>query len=229
MDESAAGVKNEALIKALREEDFQGPVWDHLADELARYGYQVIRSWIGSTKIFSKCAAKGVACRPRKSERMTENDVDEIALEVVARALPKFRDKVLRVWLPDGKASLRTMFVTQCLFQFPNVYRRWLVEAKQLPVDLLEEWETFGPRREGDDPAGLIALRAEAVHALEHYVRDDRLRASFLLQAMGYTTEEIAEMLGTTSKALDSARQRHWKALQAMGVRPNREEGESEP
>jgi DNA-directed RNA polymerase specialized sigma24 family protein len=120
------------------------------------------------------------------------------------------------------------MFITQCLYQFPNVYRHWLLETRRPVVEDLEELEFIATGPSGD-PAGLVMIRNEVTHALEHYVKDERVRDALVLRAMGYTTKESAEMLGTTTKALDSAMQRHWSALGARRTHPGDGEGERVP
>ena len=123
---------DETLIEALREVNFQGDGWDRFAKELARYGLPIISSWISSLRIFAKCADKSVGCPgpPHNIRRLSDNKASEMVNEIIARALNKFRDQVLRParWSPTGGASLNVMFITQCILQFPNVYRHWQVE-----------------------------------------------------------------------------------------------------
>jgi hypothetical protein len=210
---------DEVLVKALHKEGFEGPAWNCFAEDLARYSHPIIKTWILSSKIFLKCSEKGVKCTgpPRGSRRVSNDDAAEMANETIARALYNFRDKVLRPgkWSPQGGASLATMFITQCLFQFPNVYRHWLLEVERVPieqltVDKLEELEYLKPVGAHDT---LIELRDEIAHALEHYVKDKRVHYGLILRGLGFSRAECAEMLGITVKALDSAVQRHWRNL----------------
>jgi DNA-directed RNA polymerase specialized sigma24 family protein len=181
-------------------------------------------------RIFSKCAEKNVRCpgAPHHIRQLTRDDANEMANEIIARALNSFRDKVLRpqVWSPQGGARLSTMFLTQCIFQFPNVYRHWLLETKRAPVDDLEELDMVeaGP---GSDPAHLVMIRDEITHAIEHYVKDRTVLNALVLKAMGYTTREIAELIGKTEKALDSALRRHWKAARPARPHSGDEEGKT--
>jgi DNA-directed RNA polymerase specialized sigma24 family protein len=205
---------DEALLEFLSSVDFQGPAWDRLAQELARYALPIIRSWIQSMKIFRKCAEKNVRCfgPPQDIRRLTDDDASEMTNEIIARALNNFREKVLRpqAWSSQGGARLSTMFINQCLFQFPNVYRHWLLETQRAPIDDLEDLE-FVEAGPGNDPAGLVLIRNEVAHALEHYVRDENVRRALVLKSLGYTIRESAELIGMTEKALDSALRRHWK------------------
>jgi hypothetical protein len=206
---------DEALVQALREANFQGSAWERFAQEMARYALPIIRSWIHSMQIFKKCTERKVPCPgPVHNVENLREDASWMADEIVARALNKFRDKVLRPggWSPEGGSSLNTMFITQCLFQFPNVYRHWLVENKQIPVYDLEELE-FVPAGPEGDPAGLVMLREEIDHALGHYVKDPVVADILILKAWRYTMKEIAEMRGVTEKALDGVLQRRWRKL----------------
>jgi hypothetical protein len=219
---------DEALVQALRAANFQGPLWDRFAQEMARYALPFIRSWILSMQIFKKCAEKNVPCPgPVHNIENLREDASWMADEIVARALNKFRDKVLRPggWSPEGGSSLNTMFITQCLFQFPNVYRHWLAENKQAPVHELEELE-FVPAGPEGDPVGLVLLREEIDHALEHYVKDPVVAEILILKAWRFTMKEIAEMRGVTEKALDGVLQRRWRKLKEH--LQNGEKGESE-
>jgi len=227
----ASRAGDDALLEALRSEGFQGPAWDRFAEDMARYALPFVTTWIASQKIFAKCSEKGVRCPGalHGSQRLTDDDAGEMTNEIIARALNRFRDKVLRpgVWSSQGGAKLTTMFLTQCIFQFPNVYRHWLLETKRLPADDLERLEFL--EAPGGDPAGLVMIQAEVAHALEHYVKDERVRVGLVLRAMGFNTQESAEMIGTTARALDSAFQRHWKA-RGLGRGPaDGEEGETVP
>jgi len=203
-------------VQALRAANFQGSAWERFAQEIARYALPIIKSWIASMQIFKKCAEKNVPCPGpvHNIQSLREDDASWMADEIVARALNKFRGKVLRPggWSPEGGAGLNTMFITQCLFQFPNVYRHWLVENKQAPVHDLEELE-FVPAGPEGDPAGLVMVREEIDHALGHYVKDPLIAEILILRAWQYTMKEIAEMLGTTEKALDGVLQRRWRKL----------------
>jgi hypothetical protein len=208
---------DEALVQALRAANFQGPAWDRFAHATASYALPIIESWILSMQIFRKCAEKNVPCPgpPVHIKDLRKDDATSMADEIVARALNKFRAKVLRAggWSPEGGSSLNTMFITQCLFQFPNVYRHWLVESRKIPGDDLEEELEFVPAGPDGDPAGLVMLRKEIDHAIGHYVKDEFIAKVLLLKSYGYTRKEIAEMIGVTEKALDGVFQRRWRKV----------------
>jgi DNA-directed RNA polymerase specialized sigma24 family protein len=221
---------DEALVQVLRAANFQGRAWERFAQEMARYALPIIKSWIFSMQIFRKCEEKNVPCPgpAHNIESLQGDDVSWMADEVVARALNKFRSKVLRPggWSPEGGASLNTMFITQCLFQFPNVYRHWLGENKQLPVSDLEELELVPAGPEGD-PVGLVLIREEIDHALTHYVKDPLVAEILCLKAQGYTVKEIAEMRGVTAKAIDGVLQRRWRKVREQLQNGERKEPKS--
>jgi hypothetical protein len=221
----------EALIQALREVNFQGDGWDRVAKELARYGLPIINSWIASLrKMFAKCAERSVGCPgpPHNIQKLSEDKASEMANEIIARALNKFRDQLLRPgqWSPTGGATLNVMFITQCIFQFPNVYRHWQLENKR--HDGLEELEFILADPDGE-PAGLAVIREEIAHALEHYVKDPRVADAF--SSWGYATGEGDEMLGVTKNALDGVLQHHWRTLRGRpdGLDGGVEEGTTAP
>ncbi len=53
----------------------------------------------------------------------------DLAIDTVVAALSAFRDEVLNLkenrWNPAKGASLKTFFIGQCKWQFPNVCQKW--------------------------------------------------------------------------------------------------------
>jgi DNA-directed RNA polymerase specialized sigma24 family protein len=190
------------LIDRLMWAGYQGPEWERFRTELARYGIVVLASWIKSGRIFVQCAQRGVRGLRRRPGLV--DDALELAGETNASALSYFRAKVLvpRVWNPTRGASISTFFVGACVLHFPNVYRRWLREAgdEQLhptdrdPALVLEDDSLYArPDRQ-----------VELVNTVDNAVRDPMLREIFVLEAKGYTKDEIAAKLDTTAKAVES-------------------------
>jgi DNA-directed RNA polymerase specialized sigma24 family protein len=215
---------DEALVAALVESGFTGPLWDRFIEALARYSYHVVRSWVYSMTIFTRAREKNVKNPgpPRGGRHLSLDDASEIANEVVAHAIIKFRDKVLRagLWSPDGGASLKTMFLNQCIYQFPNVYKRWLRETESPSTVELEASASMVDTSPEGDPASLVMLREEVIEALSRVVKNDRDRATLQLLAEGYSNAEIAEMLNATTKAIESALYRHRDQLRSQRQRP---------
>jgi DNA-directed RNA polymerase specialized sigma24 family protein len=226
---------DQQLYEALKREGFQGPAWDRFVDMLARYGVQIIRAWVLTMRIFHESARKGVKGARgsgRGGRPFTVDDADQLADDTVAAAIRAFRDKVLFPgrWSPSGGASLRSFFIGQCLFAFPNAYRRWQRENQPLPeLSLYDDDSVTGllvdpadPSLTGD-PAGLVEAvetRDEVLHALKDVVKNDRDQAMVVLRAAGYADREIADLLDQTEKAVEGVFYRLRKRVNAQAA-PN--------
>src|SRR2546423_408844 len=58
------------LVYQLMWRQYSGPGWDAFADVLARYGYQVVLSWLRKNVLIMKCLEKGIrAPRLRRHRR----------------------------------------------------------------------------------------------------------------------------------------------------------------
>jgi hypothetical protein len=157
---------------------YEGPHWRRFADVLAGYGVQVIRSWVVNGKIFLRCREKGIGLN--WGLKRTADDAQELANETVARAVVAFREKVLipRCWTPEKGASLKTFFVGQCVFQFPNVYRAWEVETYPEKIRR-REWLAVAPQariREGWE-MGRTSFAEQARNRSRGRRRDARSKA----------------------------------------------------
>jgi DNA-directed RNA polymerase specialized sigma24 family protein len=192
------------LVTQLMLSGYTGPGWDRFALALAEYGVQVIGAWVGGRErlIFAKCAAKGIgALLP------VEYDADEasgLAHETVAKAIAAFRLKVLIPgrWKPAKGASLKTFFVGQCLFQFPNIYRKWQREqatarrarrtVARMDPDFLR-------------PVTPVEVAAELRRSLARLAAEgpDSTEVLRVAHRFGYTLAEIAEVIGTTERAIE--------------------------
>jgi DNA-directed RNA polymerase specialized sigma24 family protein len=192
------------LVDRLMWHGYAGSEWLRFAGVLAAYGVQVIRTWVLNGKIFVRCKRKGV--RLNAGIRPSFDDAQELANETVARAIVSFRRKVLipRKWAPAKGASLKTYFIGQCLFQFANVYRLWQNETHPLkPEDLLPEM--LLPARADAFDVALLSAEIATFSA-----RDPRAMAA--LHAAGYRYREIAAMLGTTAKGVETHQYRRRRA-----------------
>jgi DNA-directed RNA polymerase specialized sigma24 family protein len=205
---------DEELLASLRLEEFDGPDWEEFSEFLACYGYEIIRTWIRTHHIFVLCHRRGLArgLRVPDDRSWSEDEVDELAIETVALAISRFR-VVLQSgrWSSDRGASIKTFFVGQCLFQFGDVYRRWLQETRPSPwIELSglneEDYPPHGPLYE--DPAKTVIARQEALRGLASAL-NDRTRCVLVLIAEGYTQAEIAKALATTAKAVEQLLYRH--------------------
>jgi DNA-directed RNA polymerase specialized sigma24 family protein len=190
------------LYDELALSNFSGPGYALFAKQIAGYGLGVMRAWIVTGQIFSECAKQG--CRLSiELEPRAEHDVSSLANDTVASALIDFREKGLRGggWQPEAGRSLRTYFVTGCVYAFPNIYRSWQRERERwrrtvgmnFPPDEAGIFDTAGPT----DVAAEVLLRLEvdAVYA----GLPAKQRTMLLLHSRGYTHAEIAELMGEKS------------------------------
>lgn len=194
------------VVTLLALSNYEGERWELFATELAKYGMAVIGGWMYKGLIYEKCRAKnfGVAELGRP---FTEEEIDELKGETVAKALHHFRRDVLmkRKWDSTRGASLRTYFVGQCIMRFANIYRDFRknevhargasrVHDHELLLDL--------GRVHKDDFQIAAAHRDEIERALND-VKDDRVRQAMLMTAVDKSQAEIAEFLGITEKAVE--------------------------
>jgi hypothetical protein len=71
--------------------------FDRFRNSLARYGLDVIGSWVRSEDIFMRCAARGVKGLPSSMLRLwSAQDLEEIVQDTVAQALVAFETDALR-------------------------------------------------------------------------------------------------------------------------------------
>ncbi|MGH8896723.1 MAG: ECF-type sigma factor [Egibacteraceae bacterium] len=228
-DDRGSGPRNRAedqcQLAALQAANFRGPVWERLAERLADCAFLVIKGWIETGQVFTRMQEKSRQLRlhpPSDGRTLTGDVATELACETVGRAVRAFRIVLEKEgWSAAGGASLQTFFNGQCLFCFPNVYRRWLGETRPPPwqeVQILEDL-TEADCRYGQRDCADPAERAERQLGLEEAER--RLceeldpRTAFVLHKReeGYKLAEIAEMLGVTPRVVERfvAKHRQWQ------------------
>jgi hypothetical protein len=176
------------------EGSLQSPLWRDFAGELARSGYPMVQHWLRIVLVWTRTVSAIVGHRVT----LTEDDIDELAQETVARALNSFRNEARRSgqWSWPDEQELRTAFLTQCVRQLPHAYRGRLLATRRLPVDRLEEL--------AGRPVGPVI-----VHALRHSVTGWRGRTAHLLRSWTYTEPEREELITTTLEVLDLAARRY--------------------
>ena len=195
--EARLAADSELLTEATFE-GFQGRAWDRMAERLVAYGLVVIKAWLRRGVIFDRCAKKGLWIRNAQPGGIADrDDVDALADETVMLAVVGYRDNVLipGKWDPRKGANLTTYFIGQCLFQFPNVYKRWWRETKQQEIALDPDIiEGLGLTNTPGRSATEAITRDRIRKGLEH--TDDTDREILGWYAEGYTYEEIAELIG---------------------------------
>jgi hypothetical protein len=198
--------KDAELVTTLMLRGYDGPEWREVAAVLAGYGVQVIRSWVYSGQIFVQCSRKGIRLQaPGEPGLISRDDSGELANETVAEAIVGFKEKVLKLgkWRPDKGASLRTFFVGQCIFQFPNVYRSWLAQNVPLvPEGLLAQ--TVLPPIIGADDLAILSITLDKLPPNDPGIMN-------ALGAAGFTQADIAGRLGLVSWRAVESRQRRAK------------------
>lgn len=194
-----------ALVDSLMLRGYAGPDWLGFANALAEYGYPVMRAWVVTGAIFLRCAEKGIGHLPRVTTMFDPSDADEIAGETVAEAIKHFRERVLIPgrWDMTRGASLNTFFVGQCILRFPNIYRRWYREradpllARNDRVALTVDLGML--RAESPSPH----ISAELSRAVDLLHPGDP-RTILGLQELGYDQQDIAGVLKTTARGIQS-------------------------
>lgn len=192
---------DQELLLSLQLGDYSQAVWGPVAEELARYGVAVIRSWIWRRSIFPKVKKRtgfGLAS-PSEGWLDDEHVVGDLADETVVRAINYFKDHVLKKnkWDARKGASLRTFFIGQCLYQFPNVYKVWFNEERERRAAeyLADDDDLDYLRGSVRGIESSVLVKVEVVEALGK-IKTNRARAAFFLHDRGYTYDEIAVTLG---------------------------------
>jgi DNA-directed RNA polymerase specialized sigma24 family protein len=210
------------LFEELRKRGFAGPAYVRFRDELAKYGQAVTRAWIRSGVMFAECASRNqsVGLRPAGIE---DHDIEYLADDTVTRALQKFRARALEGtgWRPDGRASLKTYFMTGCILSFVDSYRAWQRQQREQ-----QEWSE---RIRDDDPSeddfradpaaepeARLITKSELAQLLQPLKPRDRMM--MILHLQGYKAGEIADIVAgllgedlqphSVDQALSRARER---------------------
>jgi hypothetical protein len=175
--------------------DFSGPSYELFAKQIVSYGLGVMRAWIATGYIFAMCAAEGLGLCD-ELEGCTEDDVTSLANATVTQAVVDFREKGLRGggWQFEGGRSMRTYFITGCVYAFPNAYRAWQREQARWRRTVAA---TLEPRQIGE-LLDIAAVSQAAISAF--YSRlPRRQRQMVFLKVRGYSHAEIAHLLQESS------------------------------
>ena len=199
-----------ALLERLAAAGFEGPDWDVLVE----YGCAVLTAWTITGAIDGYVARRAHIRLEEPPTQITREDAEDLAVETVADALSRFRDRVLVVggWDHRRGASLATFWVGYCILRFPDIYRRWLTAETR--------WHRALQNADGDrtyrfdpapaDPAQRVVGDEEIAEALAS-VSVEATRQILQLKAAGYSHEEISELVGCSLKSIESRLDRHWR------------------
>lgn len=208
------------LVTSLALQKYEGDLWDFFSNELAKYGFAVIKSWIATKVIYERCRQKGWGLK-RLDRDFTQDEIDGLAGETVAKALFHFKRDVLmqRRWDPTKGASLRTFFVGQCLLRFLNIHRDFLdeVEADRRNgyTDDDDELDYYSEKATPVDRqviASIVASKAMSE------IEDPRVRKAMHMTADGYPQTDIARVLGVSVKAVERMLANERERLRKRGV-----------
>lgn len=189
LTEEAVEDRLEQLVRAvsarseLREEE-----WARLMDSLVEFAYQGIRSWLAVLAL-----PGGADASPRNLGQslagLSEQEVDQLAEEVVTRAVASFREEMagIRRWLPDGQPDLKRLLLLECALQLPGALRNRYFSQGSLD-DPLEEAMSSAPDIDEYDLLQLLHTR----------FRDDRVGTGHRLRTIGYSRTEVAEIIDAT-------------------------------
>ena len=127
--------------------------------------------------------------------------------DTIARALEKFRVDVLGAgtWNPKKGASLKTFWIGYCVLKYPDLYDRWCTQQRHWiqGLELAEHDADRPPDLCYQDPARQHDL-ADVVNEALRSVGSNATAKVLVLQEAGYSHAEIAELLDTTVKAIES-------------------------
>jgi hypothetical protein len=129
------------IVEILRLAGFCGPAWDEFAEMLARYGLSVMKCWLVTERIFVLCQERRVGLERPVREDWVRADLEGFAAEDVARGLNRFKRALQDgAWDPGGGggATLRTFFMGACILEFPNLYRKFWLNADSKVVGVCE-------------------------------------------------------------------------------------------
>ena len=195
---------DQRLVDALAQHDFSGPLYRRFEDELVNYGLAVTKGWTFSGHIFHLTAARGFRLHPTDLELEELRRDGDLRLEfadlTVATALPRFRNRALvrGGWRHDLGASLTTYFAGALVYEFPNHFRRRRVDRRKYERACRREGVVLLPQAEPSSDPAVIALSDMRVRADLTRLRP-RDRRIVVLTLVGYSQEEIVELLGETS------------------------------
>lgn len=185
--------------------------WRAVASALIGYGYDVFRSWFGTGKIHAMLKQKNVHGRQALAGYgLQPGEEHDLAADLMLDVVDRFREKLASgAWRPDGGASLKTFFVTFCLFNIPRVFKASTRDQSRSVVTAPESV-----------PSATVAggeARVEMRLIVEQELRKmpERTRRMFELQNNGLELKAIAAKLGTTEptvRSVMSRARRSWPA-----------------
>jgi DNA-directed RNA polymerase specialized sigma24 family protein len=196
---------------------FAGSAYDRLLDRVIAYGLAHVRAAVSSGRVFEWCARRNGRIKLYVPGQWTHEDREELVQETVASAARRFHDagRIGQGWSEELGVTLGAYFLGLCIEEFPNHFRRWL-RASRRAAQPLQDVERL-PQAMAPDPASIVAAQQELSDSLRPLPASQR--AALMLQALGFSEEEIAARLGVSSRAVEGliyrGRRQLWR--QRMG------------
>ncbi|WP_370324038.1 RNA polymerase sigma factor [Euzebya sp.] len=191
--------------------DTRTPEYKSFAKALIDYGYGVFMAWMITGSVRRMMAAhgggRGVYGMGKIPEglQLQGDDACEVVAELMIAAVTAFRDKTLmhpnpaKRWTPAGGASLKTFFVGRCFMELPNVYIRWERDQRRANEQIRNYAKVDVDHNDlAVDPSHSVETKVDVDASLAAMPPD--VQAMFRLRALGYSYEEIAELMTTNGR-----------------------------
>ncbi len=205
------------LVAELARRQFQGDLWDEFAVELVRYARSVLMSWQRTGYVATLLRQKNLGGGPSEAEleafRQEPQLFNDLTDMTIARALSKFQDQALRQggWRTDGGATLTTYFMGACLIAYTSELDRYRTEYKHRCGDDLDDGTFLESIASTERPEQIVASRDHYEGILDGLKRNERI--IIVMTAEGYEQDEIAEVLGTSTRSVEGTLYRLRKRL----------------
>jgi len=212
-------LRDDAMVAQLREQGFQGLGYEVFQAAVASYGFAVMRALIRRGEIFRLTADRkrpvrtGPEVREHLASPSGDDDRQELAMETVATALPRFREDALLNgrWSIQGGASVNTFFIGSCILAFANVFRAWLTNEfgprrhlRQCDMELQERPNMWGDSDMDADPAD-TAVRNSVLRSALDLAPNSRVRQ--IVGELAFTAREYSELAEKVGMSEDAVKQ----------------------
>jgi Sigma-70, region 4 len=209
------------LLEVVVDSGYTGHAWDELASRLVARALPDLEQSIRTGTIYHRCRRARLGI-PQRQELQRPPRAQDIAAGAVEDCLERFKVQVLPAgeWDPDRGTTLEDFFAVCCL---PHVANQWRWHLRQFPPHTIELEALDEPGvlalvvDPPSDPADVIELRDLLTRTLAPMSFDDRM--SFVLKEQGWSSAEIAQMLGIDRNTFDARISRARKAARARRTR----------
>lgn len=210
------------------------PEWQEFAAALAEYGYSVFMGWLISGVVYEMAAKHGGGRGVFGLEkipaalRLRPDDAHAVSADLIIRSIAAFREKTLmnpnpdKRWRADGGASIKTFFVGRCLMELPDIYQRWARQESRFRSQVAR----YAALEQDDRPGWHVDTESAGSAAAEldriRRATDTETVAMFELQLIGYSYDEIAEMLSSVGAPVTPAQVRSRMSRARSAARSSR-------